>query len=449
MAILKLNSRMVKWKLEIAPPKSTKFFDFTRLIGPYVSSIKIRHGISEGGHNRKSLRQSSSDIAAHTRSQKESAPSELDMQLIQDKYIENIFLKGTTIKITFWNNLDKPVLCFNGIIRAYPFGNAKDMVSFNVKAYGHEILFSNQHRKRQFLKPATFSSVFKEIALWQGYTLNFLAKDMILKPVQVPYQNCTDMQMLDKLARDWGLLYYFDDLATVPTLVVADIENACKNGAISSAKSRIPGAPAEYVIGYRTNIGKPYMHYAESIEWSQGISVGGSATESSSTMYKEDGSQLKKYQIVVDGRTYTMKEQFQKLAKTHSEMFLQFSAYAAELTMSGSGYEAVRYFYDCDGDGPPNKSDALSPNASDTSAIDLTIILNEGDPDLRAPRTGVIYAGGDSTNKLNTDLPNWLYSTSTKVYGQKVIAINIKETNLTYEQGMLKTEIKATLRTPS
>jgi hypothetical protein len=449
MAKLKVNSNMTKWKLEVAPPKSTKFFDFTKIIGPYVSSIKIRHGISEGNAPKQRTRSTSQNIAERTKNKEETAPSELDMRITQDKYIENIFVRGSKIKITFWNSMDKPVLCFDGEMRAHPFGNAQDMINFNVKAYGKEILFSDQQRKRQFLMPATCRSIFTEIASLQGYTLNFLAKDMILKPVQVPFQDCTDMQMLDKLVKDWGMVYYFDDTAIVPTLVVADIENACKNGAISSAKTRIPGSPAEYTIGYRTNIGKPYMHYSESIEWAQGPSVGGSMTEPSATMYKEDGMQDKKYKILVDGVTYTLKGQFQKLAKTDPLMFLQFSAYAAELTMSGSGYEAVRYFYETDGDGPPNKIDAIVPNNSDSSSIALTIILNEGDPDLRAPRTGIIYAGGDSTNKLNTNLPSWLYSTSTKVYGPNAIAINIKETNLTYEQGMLKTEIKATLRTPS
>jgi len=447
MAVMKCNSRMVKWKIEVAPPLSAHYFDFTRVIGPYVSSIKIRYGISEGKARRNKFAESSDGIAQRTMDKKEHAPSELDISITQDKYIEEIFLRGSKIRITFWNDMDKPVVCFDGEMRAYPYGNAKDMVNFSVKAYGPEILFSNQQRRRKFMTPATYQTIFAEIVSLQGYQLNFLAKDMILKPTQVPLQTCTDMEMLDKLVRDWGLVYYFDNTSLIPTIVVADIEGACKNGSLMGVKNRMPGSPNEYIIGYRTNRGKIYMHYAESVEWSQGVAIGGSATEPSSVMFKEDGSQTNKYKLLVDGVTYTMKEKFQKLAKTDPLMFGQFSAYAAELTITGKGKEALRYFYETDGDGAPNKSDTLAPNSADGSAIALTIVLNEGDVNLRAPCTGVIYAGGDYTNKLNTDLPGWLYEKSTKTYGAKAIAINIKETTLTYQQGMLKSEIKATLRT--
>jgi len=443
MAIMQLNSRMVEWKIELAPTDGAQFNDCTSTIGPATNSIRIRHGISEGSSTKSNITSSAYEIASHTKSKRITAPSELDLQISCFSYLEDLFRPGVWVKISFKNNFGIWIQSFNGQIRNYPYGGAKDMINFNVRAFSREILFSNQQKNRSFkTRPLTQKAVVTEIAIESGFVVDFdspTALNLVKPNNRILLQKgITDMQMLDKLAYEWNCHWYFDESKPTNTIVWRGGKDTFGKGDTESIYSS-----GTYIMAYRTDF--IANNNVESVDWVETSSPGGTDIVAGVTSYNEKGVESEGRKIVILGKTWVMKPQYVALSKSDPLAFRNLTAYSLGLTATGRGYDALKTFYQIDPYNDPKSAENAIPNEGDQGGVELTIMLNDGDIDLRAPRTGILYCGGDLDTRTNANLPVWLFQYSDM--GDYIMKLNIKETVLTYEQGMLKSELKCTLRT--
>lgn len=443
MAIMELNSRIVWFKILLAASSKGVYRDVTSLFGPFVSSIRVRHGISEGASlTKKNVHSSTYEINTHMKSKRETSPAELDVQVGANSYLEDQIKPGRMIRIMFKNNFDLWETVFDGEIRNYPYGGAKDMVTFNIRAYGKDISLSNQEKNRTFkAKPMTRQSVIAELTTLNGFVLEYLATDGAtkVKPSEVIQKGTTNMELMDKLAKDWGAHWYFHNFDTIIWAAGEDIYSIG-----DSKNSKIGSDP--YILNYRTNLG---ICNVESVDWVQSVSPGGNSSQPAAFTYTEQGIEYKSYKIVHDdGKTYRLKKPYRDMITAGRELeFFRLSADALGLTASGEGDFAFHKYMELSPDTDSKKAENIIPNGGDQSGVELTIMLNEGDVNLKAPRTAFLTCGGDLDVALNTNLPAWLFDYS-EVKGIKNQALlNIKETVLTYEQGILKSELKCTIRT--
>jgi len=443
MAVMRLNSRMITWEIWLAKFGQSNFKDVTFAVGPHTNSIRIRHGMSSGSTlTKKNIHSSPYEIASHTKAMKITSPSELDLQITCHSYLEDLFQPGCQIKIFFEDNMGSKTLAFLGEIRNLPYGGAKDMVNFSVKAFSKDINFSNQERNRTFkTRPLTRKAVITEIAALSGFAVDFrVEKDLKIKPNHklLIQKGITDMELLDKLAKEWQCHWYFDDKASADTIIFSDGDMIYEIGDTKNNKSA-----GKYILGYRTD---SVFNNVESVDWTQVTTQGGSETEAGGFSFNELGKEDMVHRLNALGKTWRMKPEYEKLAKDNPTAFRELTLYAADLTISGRGYDALRKFYEIDPTSGNGGLQSVTNGEGDNSGLELTIMLNEGDVNLRAPRSGILYAGGDSDIITNSNLPAWIFqhSVNNMTYTAN---LNIKESVLTYEAGILKQELKCSPRT--
>jgi hypothetical protein len=116
MAVMQLNSNMVQWKIYISADYKSPARDLTSVIGPHTNSIRIRHGMSEGGLTKRNIHSSSYEIVSNHRTREKTAPTELDLQISCHSYLEDLFQEGVCVKIDMKNKYCAWVTVFKGII---------------------------------------------------------------------------------------------------------------------------------------------------------------------------------------------------------------------------------------------------------------------------------------------------------------------------------------------
>lgn len=452
MAIMKLQPRMNTFRIFMADNSKAlagEYIDVTDLFGPFINSIRIRDGISEGASLvKRDYRSRAYEIAAHQKKKKETSPSELDMQVTANSYLEDGIRPGVMIKIEFGDNYGSYTPVFLGEIRSYPYGGAKDMVNFNVRAYGRDISLSNQEKNRVFqAKPLTRDALLREMLTNSGFELENSSKDqaILVKPGEVIQKGKTNMELMDQLAKKWNNHWYLYDYKTV---IWADGADIYKVG--NDKRTLKFGNNTPYELNYRTNLltsGLSGQCNVESVDWSQSVSPGGSDTEPTMFTYTEDGVEYKSYKLIHEGITYRLRDIYRDELATKGK--LGFGAHAADagaLTISGDGDFALHKYFEPMPNSDQKNANNNIPNSGDQSGIELTIMLNEGDVLLKAPCLGKLTCGGDTDIPLNTNLPKWLFDYSSS---NTSMLLNIKETVLTFENGILKSELKCTVRTDS
>jgi len=453
MAIMKLQPRMNKFRIFMADNSSipaSGYEDYTDSFGPFINSIRIRDGISEGASLvKRDYRSRAYEIAAHQKKKKETSPSELDMQVTANSYLEDGIIPGIMIKIQFGDNYGSYTTVFIGEVRSYPYGGAKDMVNFNVRAYGRDISLSNQEKNRVFqAKPLTKHTLLEELLSSSGCKLIDKSKNLNdpILPGEVIQKGRTNMELIDKLAKDWGCHWFFYNFDTIVWCDGAEIYQAGNDLRALKFGDNVP-----YELNYRTNLLTSRLSgqcNVESVDWTQSVSPGGDQSEPAMFTYTEDGKSYTSYKIVHNnGITYQLRAPYRVLQGSGKKLeFYPFWKDAAGGTLAGEGEYIFHKYFEPMPNADQKKTNNNIPNTGDQSGIELTIMLNEGDVLLKAPCLGKLTCGGDTDIPLNTNLPKWLFDYSNS---NTSTLLNIKETVLTFENGILKSELKCTVRTDS
>lgn len=412
MAIMELSRRMVYWKVILYNDFAE--WDITSKIGKYVSSIKIKDGIS----------------VTKKRGKKESAPSELEISITSKNYLENLFTEGAKIKVYIgYERLFQP-LVFQGTIKMLPDGSAREMLDYTVKAYSDEIIMGG--KEQNYLFPGKRKSdIVTEIAARNGYdSLVTIKKDTLPKAGFIKIQKgMTDIEFLDKISREWDCTWWVKN----GTIYFVDSDEAYDFGNVLNSTFGLP-----YSLGYRTDRAKCNV---ETVAWSHSPSPGGNEVESMLQAFNEWGKDpsANKYKLNYQGRTWQLKQEFRAQAQSDPLAFGKYAMYSAGQTFALNSEQVLHQFFELV-KSDPSDSNTVIPSAGDDSGIEITIHLNEGDPELKPPRSARLYSGVLNPKIDNAHLPDWLFRYQTQ--NQSYAKLNIKETVLTYSDGMLKSELK-------
>lgn len=425
MAVMTYNSRMVYWRLELSTPNG--WWDLTSKIGQYVSSIKVKKGIS---------------LPKKSEKKKPAAPSELEVSITSKDYMEDLFTEGARLRCYMGYDKTNLPKVFEGEIRYLPDGGAREMLNYTVKAYSADIIFSNTEMNRVF-KGMNKADIIVDIAARNGFDAYTQIESMNKMPAGFTalQKGKTDMEVLDRFAKDWGCTWWLlPPTVTNPraTLYFVEEKEAHDFGDSLYNKKGLP-----YILGYRTD---RVACNIESIDWSNKPRPGGSETQAMMESFGEFGKNpaANEYKLVALGKTWELKEPYLTMAKTDPLAFKKYVAYAGGLTMQGDGYDALRYFFRVVKGDESISRDNVPEGGGDGTGTELTIHLNEGDPYLEPPRTASLYSGVINPRVDNAHLPNWLFRYG--IQNQTVARLNINETVLTFSDGRLQSELKCSLR---
>lgn len=412
MAIMQLSRRMVYWSVVIE--NAFVSWDITDRIGPYVSTIKVKDGIS----------------VTKKKGKKESAPSELEIGITSENYVEDLFTEGAKISVRMgYDRLFKP-LVFKGTIKMLPDGSAREMLDYTVKAYSDDIIMSGKEKNYSFAGRRK-SDIVIEIAARNGYNATtIIKKDVVQKAGFTKIQKgITDTQFLDQVAAEWDCTWFARD----GEILFMDSSEVYEYGdRISSVLGK------SYILGYRTDRAKCNV---ETVAWSHSPSPGGSEIESMVQAFNEFGKDpsANQYKLNYKGQTWQLKQQFRDQIKTNPLAFKDYALYSAGQTVALNAEQVLREFFTIV-PGDPTNSNTNIPSVGDDSGVEITIHLNEGDPELKPPRTARLYSGVINPKVDNALLPSWMFRYG--IQNETYAKLNIKETVLTYSDGMLKSELK-------
>ena len=412
MAVMELSKRMVYWHIDIL--NNAVAINITHRIGQYLGSIKIKDGIS----------------VTKKRGKKESAPSEMEMSITSKNYIENYFTEGTELFVYLGYDPINIPLVFRGKIKMLPDGSAREMLDYTVKAYSNEIVMSGKERNYSF-NGRTKSMIITEIAARNGYeALPIIKKDTIQKAGFTKIQKgITDTEFLDKLCKEWDCSWWVKD----GTIFFVDSDEIYSFGDILGSPLGLP-----YSLGYRTDRAKCNV---ETVSWSHSPSPGGNEVESMVQAFNEFGKDkgADKYKLNYKGQTWQLKKEYMDQLKSDPLAFGKHAMYSAGQTITLNAEQVLHEFFTMV-KSDPSDSNTNIPSVGDDSGVELTIHLNEGDPELKPPRTARLYSGVLNPKVDNALLPAWMFRYG--IQNESYAKLNIKETVLTYSDGMLKSELK-------
>lgn len=414
MAIMQLSRRMVYWSVVIE--NAFVAWDITDRIGPYVSTIKIKDGIS----------------VTKKKGKKESAPSELEIGITSKNYVEDLFTEGAKITVYMgYDRLFKP-LVFKGTIKMLPDGSAREMLDYTVKAYSDDIIMSGKEKNYSFAGRKK-SMIVTEIAARNGFLAAtssvIIKKDTVQKAGFTKIQKgITDTQFLDQVAAEWDCTWWVRD----GIFYFMDSSEVYEYGDLGTTLG------TWYTLGYRTDRAKCNV---ETVAWSHSPSPGGSEIESMLQAFNEFGkdASANQYKLNYKGQTWQLKQQFREQAKSDPLAFGKYALYSAGQTVTLNAEQVLHEFFTVVQSDPSN-SNLNIPSVGDDSGMEITIHLNEGDPELKPPRTARLYSGVINPKVDNALLPAWMFRYG--IQNETYAKLNIKETVLTYSDGMLKSELK-------
>lgn len=423
MATLNFKSNMVHWKIyTITGAIKT---DRTNELNGVVSKFKIVHGIS----------------SPKTRNKKESAPSTLEMQITSDIYT-NIFTEGVLIEVQVGKNNAELTTVFKGKVKQLPSGTARELIDYNVRAYGEEIKLSEATRNFNF-RGLTKSDIVLLIAERNKLKIGKID----IKPdskmgagFQKLQKNLTDTELLDKLSAEWGCSWWVRE----NEFYFMNFSKLFTEGDKVYDKQKT-GLP--YPLYYRSSL---KANNVEIIKWTFTPPPGGTETEPMFTALSEFGADpsAHEYKVKYKGVYLQLRDQYMVQAKGDKRAFRKYFIEAVQRTSLLESEQLLHEFFIQVPDS--NVKDRRSiPEVGDNSGVEITIHLNEGDETLFPPRSAILNSGtlGRAPNMGLVDLPKWMFRFGGE--NQTVAKLNIKETVLTYEEGMLRSELKCSMGVPT
>ena len=415
---------MWHWKMYYGYPLTeSPLQDITDRIGKYITSFKVVNTLHP--QNRKSkIKQS---------------PSTLEINVTSNNYVEDLFSPGMYISLWVGQSSEKTLMTkvFQGIIPEYPDGSAQDMLNYVIKASGEIVLIAGIERKFSFLKLRNYRSIIGYLCAQEKMDPPVIDLTPSDEAKRISVNNHTTkmgkttLEVINYFANQWNCVAW---LTPPRTLNFMSAEKAHLKGDIDSKKG-------PYKLGYRTDaLGVP--NNIERIEWKHSGPSGGSETSPGFESFTENGVTVDpaQYKLVYQGKTYVMKTPYLNEVKNNPKAFLQYSEFVIQCTLAGNAYQAlITYFRTL----PDSESAGKKTTpVTDGSGFELTIVLNEGDPELKPPRTAKLFSGTFNTKISTAHLPNYLFAGSLTTAGQ---TLYINETELTYEQGMLKSTLKCSM----
>ena len=394
-----MKPKFTSWKIEANGQ------DVTRMYGRYIQGIEVAY--------------KTNSIPMAT------------LQIASPSYFEDIFETGMEIKIFMGfdrNNIEM----FKGKVVSSPNGRAENLIRMTVKLLG-ETSAATKNQKTRVFKIPKISAIVQQIAAENGYTpIVVVANDMI-DISDLPIQNKqTDLQFINQLAEDsnciwwtWDKYFYFydsdlahsaGDLLKKPDIYNEDLSPI-------------------YKLAYRTDLIK---NNVASIEWkfkqAQGSAPGQAAVKS----FGETGEEFstRDYETTYQGVRYRIKPEIIASFKSNKEVWKYL---AIKLSSGVSGHEDFikQYMKPIPRSGKIHEGKNYVASHK-MNGMEAMVMLNQGDPALRPPRTCSITDGTKNPSAHSSFLPDFLMS------GVGTTRWFCNEVTTSLQNGMINTKLKVT-----
>ena len=426
MAIMELSKRIVYWKIEMAG------VDITDIIHTYVNNITIKHSLLPDANAKQGV---------------ETPPITATISFVSKNYVEDYFIPGQKIKIYMgYDRLALNNCIFSGIIPELPSGSAKDMLTYTLKLYGDSAVDLSLATKTRIFNIPDKIAIISEIMATYNCLCDIRIQNSteISNPSSLMQLNKTDLQMIQNFAKEWGCIYWFSGNGQNFYFMDAKEAHETYNFDVNHSKT--------YNLGYRTDFLGMKCN-VQQISWKHKSPRAGLAEEPGISGRNEIGEVYgpKNFAIISpdsNGQwvTWSLRPEFQNMVSTgtpQQRMALGklMMALSGQHMLIGNSYEARKKFYML-GKYPDDQSDMVPEHAD--SGFDITIILNEGDPDLWPPRKALLVCGSLNPKADTSYLPSWLFKYSTK-RGYQGMTLNINTVELNYSEGMLHSTLECSI----
>jgi hypothetical protein len=403
MAVMNLSSRVIFWKIKLND------IDLTVMFRDYVESISIKRTTLPKPRNSESG----------------NYPSEATITVVSKSYLENLFQEGTTIKIYMGYDrvLTEKSMVFSGVIIHLPDGEAEEMIKYTVKAFGGEIEWSYAEKSGTLTGKTQKEIIESIVADYDLAKVIDIPKNVIPRAeYSVVREKKTDLEMLNMFAHDWGCKMWLD-LPNKFYFVDTD-----KVGTYKSV----------YDLGYRTDRTECNV---ESVSWKhEPARVALVDNDGGIVGFGQTGEikDIENYKLYVQGKTFQVRpEVLADIAKSPDKgaKLREILADVAQSTLNWNAYYALHKYYKV-----VNSNDStMKIPADDNSGMEVTVKLNNGDPDLTPPRQATLLHGSINPRADSSHLPAFLNRWS--YFNAGLIHLNINETVLSYSQGKLDSEL--------
>jgi hypothetical protein len=421
---MELSKRIVYWKIEMDD------IDITGIIHTCVNNITIKHTLLP---------------AANAKQGEETPPITATISFVSKNYIEDYFITGQKIKIYMgYDRLALNNCIFSGIIPELPGGSAKDMLTYTVKLYGDSAVdLSLETKTRAFNVPDKIAIISEIMSVYNcENTIKIQDSNAVGNASSLIQRNITDLQMIQDFAKEWGCVYWFSGNGR--NFYFMDAKEAHENYNF--------GYSTTYNLGYRTDFMNMKCN-VQQISWKHKSPRAALEEEPGVHGRNEIGEVygLKNFAIISPDsngqwKTWSLRPEYQNIASTgtieqREELSRVMFALSYRKTLIGKAYDARRKYFML-GKYPDDQSDMVPEHAD--SGFDITILLNEGDPDLWPPRKALLVCGSLNPKADTSYLPSWLFKYSTK-RGYQGMTLNINTVELNYSEGMLHSTLECSI----
>lgn len=419
MASIIFDKRMVYFKILVAGN------DMTKVLGPYVSSIKIKHTIMP-----KVQKNHNTGIPP--------SPTSADISITSKSYIEDIFIENLPIEIYMGYDFVYQPLAFKGIVATLPEGSAKEMLTYTVKCISEEIKLGYKDKSRVFRNKK--SEIIQQICSENSWQSDIrIADQNVIEP---RYQHIaiakTDLEILYQYAKDWSCVCWFNDLEKKVFFVDADIAHSIGDSFSLPAQTEVVypnGNPNVIKLGYRSTMSHCNV---KQVDWKHKTgrsteNIDGGLLKWSETSTDSD----REGKVLYDGQVWQLKKQYLLDAQQNPLAFKSyFAIVASEITYRGE--EALKTYF------APLPENGLFPNKEPNfcgTGMEVIVYLNYGVPEWRPPRSATLYHGSLNPMADGAHLPAWLSRYKFKNY----IGLSVNEMELNFSNGEMESVLHCSL----
>lgn len=427
MASLIFDKRMVYSKIMVAG------YDMTKELGPYISSIKIKHTTMP-----KVTKSKSGSMPA--------SPSTCVITISSKSYIEDIFIENMPIEVYLGYDFIYQPLAFNGRVVQLPDGSAREMLNYTVKCAADEIKLGYTEKSRVFR--AQKADIIRQICAENGWQSDIRISDNnVIDPIYQPIATGNaDLEILYRYAHEWSCVCWFEyiDPMTLKSkskkvyFVDANIAHQVADDMSTPSQAEIMTQNViskTIALGYRSSM--TYCNVKQ-VDWKHKTGRAMENTDGGVNKWTEACEQASREgKVLYNGQTWELQPQYLKEAQTNPTAFFHYAGIVAR-EMTFRGEEALKtYFTRVPDNGLFPTRD---PNYNG-AGMEVVVHLNYGVPEWRPPRSAVLYHGSLNPMADGAHLPAWLSRYKFKDY----IGLAVNEMELNYQHGELESVLHCSL----
>lgn len=363
-------------------------------------------------------------------------PATATINVTSVSFIEDVFVVGTEIDI--YMGYDPIFLShmIHGIIVKNPSGNAQDVLQYSIEIIGNVPTTLLTIAKNRMFQIQDKMTIISQIAVENNMLVDIAIEDIapLNKNAFVMQKNKTDYDFLVECAKRWECSFWiwYEPITGLNTLFFYDSKYASAKGDTLKKMSAFDTGPI-YTLGYRTSIS---TNNVSKVDWGFEPKRGNPPGSRSLNEFGETESP-DDWVIPFRGDRWELKPEYiAKAGKDPEWWSATFALIYYRDNLPGTEITVKEYFR------PVPSYSKNQQDSYNNETVKLTVELNEGDPNLRPPRTAVLISGSLDPKAVSANLPFFLYEDKSKL--DINVFFRMKKVITSLNNGKLDTSIELT-----